>query len=268
VPASYGNDLASGVLFNGKTARSLGLLVASAAGWLDLPAREWPTAVIPGRAGAMKKTTVPLEAPREIRIPALINGTSIDDARAKRDAIAYLFAAGPVKVVFPDNTTRYLLADVATITTQQVGPQFRQSRLPVEIVLTAFDPYLYDGTNTVVAVAAAAQAACPLGTALVRPVLSIAGAAAAPTVTLYKYDGTVMGSIAFATVVLAGGDTLVIDCQAMTAKKNGASVVAQLSAGDFIELDPVRLADRDNALWPYLVSASGGLTVTFARAWL
>lgn len=253
---------ASSVSFNEASAReNFGLLVEQVAGWRDIPARQWPTAAIPLRQGLTRQASAAAESTRELRIAGHVKGDSVGDARAKLDALALALEHDPVRLRFPDNLTRYVNAQLTRGVTTPAGPQFIQRILPVELLFTAFDPYFYDQDVTVIVLSAAAMR-LGLGTAPSRPVLTVRGPATNPVITLRDANGATLQTLGL-TITLVAGDTLVVDCDALTIKLNSVtSRIDALTSGDFLTMDPVSAGQQ-----PTLALSSGTGEATYRRAW-
>lgn len=260
-------EVGASVDLNGRLAKDLGLRIEKVPAWLTATSRSWPNAKIPGRAGWTKSASDPVEAAVELRLVGTIRGASIADMRAKADTIKAVLSAGPVRVITPDQVTRFVTAELVVVDVQDFGPSFRQIEQPCEISLTANDPLRYDLCITQAQAPAATRARLPLGTAIVRPVITITGAATNPVITLRDYLGNVIATMTFGATALLAGETLVVDCAAFSVSKNGVSSLASLTVGDFLKLDPLAIADRDKAKWPTLETSSGTITVRYARAW-
>lgn len=250
------------VSFDGWNAReSFGLLVEQAAGWRDVPARQWPTAAIPLRQGLTRQASASAEGVREIRIAGHVKGNTVADARAKLDALALALERDPVRLRFPDHPTRYVSVQLTRGVTTPASPQFIQRILPVELLFTAFDPYFYDDYPTLIALRATATRLV-LGTAPSRPVITIRGPATNPVVTFRNSNGATVQTFSL-TITLISGDTLVVDCDALTIRLNGAtSRMDALTSGDFLTMDPVLAGQL-----PTLTLSSGTGEATYRRAW-
>lgn len=255
------------VSFNGRTARSLGFKVAQVLSWLDTPQQDFPTVQAVGVQGALHSDERPRVATADIRVVGTVVGSSAADARDKRDRLINVVRNSPVLLILPDSLTRYVRADLASVHIDPVGASFVQSKLPIELALKACDPFRYDLYDSTALAAAGVNIRCRLGNAPVGPLLQVAGPATNPLISAFDYLGSGIGSMQFTGLTLLAGDTLVVDCKALTAKKNGVSIVTQLLTGDFLQLDPAIHADRANAAWPYLTCSSGVMTVRYQRAW-
>lgn len=261
-------EVGADVALNGRFARDLGLRTERVSAWLTAPSRQWPGMQLPGRQGNVKTATEPREAAVELRVSAVVEGASVSEARLRIDTIKATLVAAPVRVITPDAVNRYVVADVATVSPEQFGPQFIQRKIPIEITLVANDPYHYEITLTEVRGPAATALPCALGTAPVRPKITIAGPATNPVVTLKNYLGVVVATMTFGATALLAADTLVIDCNTMTVTKNGAALLSAMTAGDFFRLDAALHALRDESKWPTIETSSGTLLIQYERAYL
>lgn len=260
-------ELGASVELNGRLAKDLGLLAESLSGWLTAAPRQWPTVVLQGRQGNVKSADEPREAPVELRISGHLQGSTVSDSRARFDTLKHVLVGAPVRVILPDAVTRYVVADVGTITGDPFGPQFRQRIVPVHITLTANDPFHYDLLLSEARGPAATRLPCALGTAPVRPKITIQGPATNPVVTLRDWTGASVATMTFGATSLLSTDLLVIDCAAQTVAKNGAALLSALTAGGFFKVEASAIADRDNSRWPTIETSSGVLLVQFVRSW-
>lgn len=253
------------LVVNGVDIATLGLTIAEAPGWLDAPPRDIPTAPIIGRAGA-KALSVPTEGPRQINLTGTIRGKTVVLARNTVDQIKLALLADELSLTFADHADRHVYAYLKTLTTRILqgaqGP-FVQEALAIDITLQALNPLSYDNDLTSVGFGSANRLA--LGTGPVRPLITITGAATNPVITLRNKTGVAMASMTL-TVTDAGGDTLSIDMDSKTIKKNGVSALSSLTAGDFFSIDPLDQANYGGA-GPYIDVSSGAGTVNYWRTW-
>lgn len=254
---------------NGTDLSTLGFHLSRANGWKDAPKRSRATAVRPTRAGALR-TGADVEAPRTLTLEGTIIAADADGVRTAIDELrAAILRTQPATIILPDAPTRYLLAwlDGHTIDAG-AGPSMIQRMLTTRFDLSLLDPYAYDVAQQTITLGAGVNRA-PLGTAPSFPVITISGAATNPIVTLKRWDGTTLATLGLTLTTIAG-DTLVIDMDAKTIKKNGASVLANLTSGDFFALDPATAQQNYGALaaeQPYVVTSSGAGTTVYRRAW-
>jgi len=82
---------------------------------------------------------------------------------------------------------------------------------------------------------------------------------------LYTYDSAIVTSMHLSGT-LGSGDTLVVDCDAMTITKNGVNALALLTSGDFMKLDPA-LGNFALSHWPQIAMTGTAGTVAYRKAW-
>lgn len=255
-----------GILLNGSDmGTAYGFRASRPAGWADAPPRTIQTTPLLNRAGATALQR-PQEQPRKLTIAGSIIGSSVSDRLAKADALkAALSSASGVQLVFPDMPNRYLTVFLDTFTVNAtVGAVFAERTVFVDIGLTAYDPYFYDSTLTTVA----SGASIALGTAPSRPVITVAGASSF-SLNFYIVDtpaGNDLRDLALTGSTIAG-DTLVIDCDAMTITKNGVNALASLVGGDFFVLDPALAIFQASPAPRFYANGNTNATMTYRKAW-
>lgn len=220
---------------------------------------------IPGRPGAILLQD-PEVGPRTLALTAAIRGSSPADARAKRDRLFTILARQAITLRTADDATRELRCTVTRVTDTTPTPSFIARVLRVTIGAVALDPYWRDVDPTTIAGIGRVPVPCPLGSAPVRPVLTLTGAGSVVRVELRDAVGTLVTALELAGLVR--GVPCVIDCDARTIRQGEVSMLPALLAGDFPVLDPSTQADADAAAWPTLSVTNGALAVTYRRAWL
>jgi phage-related protein len=256
-------------LINGVDASTVGFRLSAAPGWMDAPKRTHPQAVRPRRVGAMLSGT-PSEAPLIVSLQGIVDGASDTVQRSNEDALVQLILrTQPAQLVFPDSATRYVSGYLDSFVTDAgAGPSMIQRTLKERIDFLLLDPYAYDLAVTTTTLDATIRR-LQLGTAPSFPVITLNGALVNPVINFYKYDGTLLCTMGL-TITNIAGDVLIIDMDAVTITKNGATAIATLTAGDFFSMDPmaaqlglgVAAGDR-----PYITVNSGAGTSAFRRAW-
>jgi phage-related protein len=252
-----------GLLINGVDAETLGFTLAESPGWLDAPPREFPTAPVSGRPGATALAN-PTEGVRQVTLTGTVRASTVASGRSKVDALKLALLANPLALTFADNSTRRVYARLKSFATQMVqgaqGP-FAQENLAVTAVLTALDPLSYDIAQSTIAIGTR----LPLGTGPIRPIVTISGASVNPIISLFNTAGVVVASITI-TITTILGDTLVVDMDAKTVKKNGVSSIASVTAGDFFSIEP---ADQVNfgGAGPWVGTTSGAGDVRYYKSW-
>lgn len=249
--------------FNDVPASTFGLVIGTVTGWLDSPAVQVPSAVVPSKAGATQSGNA-REQTRPISMSGYVRGSSATDARTKFESLKAALRTASVKLSMPDGRSRHINAIRESLIAPSVAGQFVQKNLPVDIRFTALDPFFYDDTPTSVV----APAVLPMGTAPVSPVLTVTGATVTtPIFTLRDFNDAIVAQMTFASLALVPGDTLIVDCALKTARKNGVNVLSFLSAGDFFKIDPTIHSNNATSDYPYLTVNTTGLTTSYKRAW-
>lgn len=255
---------------NGLDAKAVfGFRLATPTGWADSPGARYQTGQIPGRAGALALQT-PDDATRELTLSGIVEGADAAEARENLDWLrAELQKPGGTLLIFGDQPTREYTAQLDRLTVAaDNGPVLIDRQLSIEIRFTCLDPYAYDTATTTVALSAAPQALA-LGTGPTRPLLTLTaggGGLSDPLFTLYESDGVTVAGTLGLTIALAAGDTLVIDCDDMTVRKNGADAMAAITAGDFLVADAALQGDYRTSAWPKLKLTLGAGTTSLAEA--
>lgn len=251
------------LLINGVDAATFGFVLTESPSWIDLPPRMTPSQAVINRQGAII-TAPSIESARKVTLNGFVTSVSVAATRANLDALKIaLTAAAGVQLIFQDNSTRYITCTLDNFAVLWAGPALIERRLRVSISMTAFDPYFYDTTVTSIA----SGNSWPLGTAITRPVITITGASTNPVITLLNKSGAVMNTMGL-TITTIAGDSLVMDHDARTIKKNGTSIISSLTSGDFFAVDP---SDSANYGTPGPSIASSGVTgtllTTYRKTW-
>lgn len=254
---------------NGTDPRTLGLIISDITGWLDAPALSYQAITVPGRPGQLIINPTADVAPVRNVARGIVEGTDLTTSRANFDKLKALFASvSGVAVGFLDGPGRAVTAYCTRFAALPGAAQMISRKIAVEIELVAFDPYEYDTSATTVALTAVA-AALGLGTAPVRPVITITGAATNPVFTLKNSAGTAIGSLALALTTVAG-DSLVIDCAKRTVRLNGVNRLDAVTGGDFFTLDAIAQGVYSSSSWPTLTVAglgAGTAAAVYKKAW-
>lgn len=248
-----------------------GFTLSEAPGWLDLPPRQTPSAPIIGRPGA-KELTVAQEGPRKLTLRGTVRGATAAVARANVDALKLALLAKPLSLSFADNPDRHVFVSLEGFTSQPLPNAlggFVQENLQIEATLVAYDPLSYDNSLTVVLMPAGSSTPFLVpGTGPIRPLVRISGASLNPVLLVLGTNGygigSPIGSIGL-TITTAGADTLEIDMDAKTVRKNGVSALASITAGDFITIEPNDPLVRP--LGAFMGANSGGGSVRYRRSW-
>lgn len=250
---------------NDVDAATYGLRVSRVLGAGDAPPRTDTTAVVRGRAGATRLADAQ-EGVRTITVRGALVAASAADVQTKRDSLLAVVGGTSVRLRTADATAREITATLSTCTFPEVQRQFAQRRLPVELAFTALDPYWLATSDTTVSIAAVdTPTELPLGTAPVRPVITVTGAGTAVTLTLKDSAGALVHTLELTG--LAGTGDVVVDCDALTITEDGTDAIAQLAAGDFFLVDPLAYGDPLTSAWPTLEVSAGTASIVYRKAW-
>ncbi|MBC7841893.1 MAG: hypothetical protein H7099_06260 [Gemmatimonadaceae bacterium] len=244
---------------------TFGYRVSRIEGLYDAPPTSLTPQTVPGRPGAVLLAEPQVEV-RPLTVRGVIRGATAAQARARRDLLLTVLQREQLALRAANDLTRELLVQVTGVSVTPYGAQFTSPDIALDFTCTALDPYWRDVTPTVVGAIGTTPVACPLGSAIVRPVLSIAGVGAVLRIVLRNALGVVISDLQLAG--LTAGITVVIDCAAQTIRQGALSQLRTLVSGDFPVLDPVRDADAVSAAWPTLSVSQGTMTATYAKAWL
>lgn len=251
---------------------ALGFKITQCSGWKDAPERSWPSAPRPGRIGAVLTQAAPDILGRSMRVEGVVRGASASAMRTAMDQVKERLSRGQLQVIYGDESTRYLTAVLERFEVEGRGAAFTRRFLLARFGLFAPDPRFYSTSQTSETGITTTPRDLQLGTAISEPVLTVTGAATNPVLTYKDRLGSTVQSMTFGALSLGAGETLVVDVAARTivvsdpTARNGMD---ELTAGDFIELDP---GDADlwgsPPDWPTIECSSGTLVATYRKAYL
>lgn len=253
-----------------ETAAAFGFYVEHPDGWDAPPARAADTVKLPGRAGARRIGAggAGADGARTLTLRGAILAGDAETMRTRRDALLAAIAPAVVRVRCAEPLAaglpgRELFAEVESVTfpaPPNAGHLVAAHALGVEIVFTCPDPYKYDVEDTEVTLSTGGTA-LPLGTAPVRPVVTMTGGG-----TLALKHGVTGATVA--TLAVTGGGTIVVDFDALTVTSGGVSIIdtALADAAQFFAIDPAACANYALAQWP-LLACTVSATAVYRRAW-
>ena len=245
-----------------------GFVMSDAPSWLDMPPRTTPSQAVLNKQGAIV-TAATVEAPKRLTLNGFVTSATAAQTRTNIDALkAALLAPAGVQLTFSDNSTRFITCTLDNFTVQWSGPALIERRLRVTIQMTAYDPYFYDISLSSVAF----NIATSIGTGIIRPVLTLTGALASPIIISLKDEASVVVSAMTLTLTTVGGDTVVIDNDARTIKRNGASIIGTMTGGDFFAIEATDPRFNTAPFWFFIMTANGVSgnaqgSVSWRRAW-
>lgn len=260
---------ASAIFVNDFDLVSLGFHVSEIRGARGGTRHTARTFELPGRAGKGLASGTPSIAPRVVVVDGVLKADTVADVVTNLHRLKGLVARGLLELRFSDDDTRILRARIQDVGAPPIPMQLIQTTVRVSLVFECLDPYWYDVSDTVQAFGASATDML-LGEAVSRPVIKVTGVATNPVVTYRDSGGTLVESMTFGAFTIAAGDFLTIDCDKLTITKSVSSVVTnaidELTAGDFITLDPID-GDPGTPVWPTLEVSSGSGEATYQKAW-
>lgn len=253
---------------SGISASRYGFVLSSAPSWLDMPSRTFQNQAIPGRIG-VTPLSVASEGLKTLSLRGVVIGDSATDARSKLDAFKVALITGSVTVTLSDRPNQFIYCDLQSFASapSEAGSLLAR-KLPVEITLQCADPLWYDTVLTSLTVASGSTVQCPLGSGPTRPLLTVMGPSTNPVIALDTYLGDLYQQMIFNGLALSTGDALVIDCDAMTIKKNGTNALLSLTTGDFLKIEAHDTAYYDTSSWPYIgLTGGGALSIAYRKSW-
>jgi len=258
----------SGLLWiNDRDVSELGVIVGpDATGHRDGPQVTPQGQPILGRFGQVQVSDRTTAAPRVISLVSAQTAADVAALRAALDELKLLCMAGVVRVRVGDQPDREWEA-IGSVRVAPWGDWLNQVGHAVTLSFTALDPVAESVTPDHVGFAAAATE-CPLGSAIVQPLIRLGGVTN-PVVTLRDHLGRSQGTMGL-TATLSASEWLEVDCEAKTiTDQDGVQQAPVLTSGDFIELDP-RLGAGLSGPYPTL-ECSGSPAIAeaiYRRRWL
>lgn len=252
---------------NGITAATLNVELSEAPGTLVGFGREIPSTPINLRDGEVRTTARLADAARELQLVGVVKGTSAAVLRTRMDTLVAALTPSSALLILDDQPGRRHVVTCTRLQVQPIGPQFVALQAAFAATFKALTPFAEDVTATTVSGITTTPVALPLGTGIVRPVITITGAATNPILTLRNSSGVTIGTMNFTGLSLGAGIPLVIDCEALTVKNNGTPAPAALAAGDFFALDVAAQGVYASSAWPTLACSSGTAVASYRRTW-
>lgn len=233
-------------------------------GWGDamsMPSREYPTGSRPGRIGGVKLATTALYKSKQI----IITGTVTSDTFAAHitaiSALEGWCARAVALKVSGLDSARFLECNLVNATVTPLGIPAKTPASSVALTFEALESVLWQSTSTTTNSLTTSLTEQALGTAPVRPVITVTGNPSAFSLTYANSAGTTVQTLALAGLTTSGATSIVIDMNALTIVQTvsavAASVIAKLTTGDFFALDPAD-ADTVTPTWCKVSYAATG----------
>lgn len=245
---------------NGNDESTYGLEASELKGPWDSPSASFSEVAIPGREGATPTVTKPIIATKDFTATYRLKGSSEQDYENKVDALRDLWGTSATFIVGSQETRQRtgLITDIRVISDPDVQAG------SVELDVHCSDPIAYETSATTTTGSSGADVAMPLGRWTSRPVITVGSSPSSPLVLTYKnYAGTTIGTPM--TIEFPGSpSSIVIDCDAQTILRGGTRHDEDLTAGDFITLDP-HDGSYSASHWPTLRISSGSLSAVYTK---
>lgn len=197
--------------------------------------------------------------PKTLRLDCTILGTDVDDVKSKLDSVIGIIDSG-IKQLIVDGTCRYYNAEFQNRTGDKLGINNWRGTL----VFLCTNPLAYSTTETSSDFNIDADpktiSETVGGTAITLPVWTLTAGETLTDVTI-KLENVTTGEELQWTGSLADADTLEIDCQYWTVKKNGTSDMN--ITGEF-----PRLNTGSNTIKVTGLSTTGTLNITYRDAYI
>lgn len=252
------------------TAR-LGFYVTDVSGWADSPAMHQLKASLPGRLGSIVGSSSEVTAEdRVVTVQGVLKASTVAALVTARQQLRDALQGRMVELAFPDDANILAVGFCDQVVFSGVAPQFLNPYYRVSIRVTCIGPYLVSRYGTSVShTAGAAASPCPVGTGAVGPYLRVWGGNN-PTITVKDSTGATLYQLV-ATITLATGDFLEIDCHNLEVWKTISSVRSAaddvLSAASTFPVLSAKAGDFRVSSWPTIETSVGTLLATYNRTW-
>lgn len=236
-------------------------------GWVDAlsgPQREYATGTRPGRLDTALLSTAPLYKPNEFTVTGAVCSDDPSYTMAALMADAQNLKGWCARVVALKVSTLSTAQFIRCYLTGAFVSHFdvpgKQKAVKVSLTFRALDPVWVSTTLTSNALTTSLTEQA-LGTAPVRPVITVTGNPSAFSLTYANSAGTTVQTLALASLTTSGATSLVIDMDALTVVQTvsgvAGSAVSKITTGDFFALDPAD-ADTVTPTWPKVLYAATG----------
>ena len=249
------------------TYKDLGDFGFTVESWTDAlsgPARSFAPAEVPGRTDTTKLSTTPTIKPGQIVITGTVAGDTMSAYLTNlRNLKGWLVRTVAIKVLALDANV-FLEVDQTEAPVIHFGIPGLTPATRVSITFQALKPYWQSTTLEANAIGTSFSEQA-LGTAPVRPVITVTGNPSAITFTYANSGGTTVQLLTLSGLTTSGATQTVIDCAnstiVSTISGTPTDVIAKLDTStDFFALDPAD-ADTVTPVWPKLkYSATGTVT--------
>lgn len=228
-----------------------------------------PTAAVVGMAGVTP--AVPLgEIPaKTLTLEGTVQAASRAALQTALDGLGALLAAGELRLVFADETTRWIGARLTSdLEVRHVGPGLAVPHAKVRYNLAALDPYWTDVDPQEVTLTST-PTALPLGTAPSAWQAQLVDGTN-PVLTYLNGRRDTVDTLGFTRTLGANDYLEVVSHPALVWRwQSGvrSNDLAARTSGRFFALDAVRDGDPRTSLWPAMSLNSGTGKLTYYRRW-
>lgn len=255
------------LIVNGTNLGQFGLEWASRRGWRSFPSADVITHNYPREVGVLFQERSEGKA-RTLTVSGSIKAATVAGLYTNLDAIAARLR-GLVEIGFSDDD-RIIRGYLEESDIGEYNPGALLPLAPFAFTFKCPDPRRYDA----VAQSIAGSTDLPIGTAPVKPVVTINGTATNPTtIQLRDKDGAVVSSFTLAGTLGAGESWIVDSALSKVEHDDGGGTVTNaldIFSGDFPVLSPDD-ADFATSDWGQMVVTAGGpssIAVVYKRAWM
>lgn len=252
---------------------NLGLALTGLPEAFSAPPHEWPSHVIPGRAGVHRTTDLPVIGPRFITVDGIILADDYADANDKLDTLKALTSQVGCEIVFAHTNDRAFYGRRVSFVAQPWQSGTADGDVLVSMRFQCDDPYQVELSPTPQEGEAdeALEIEVASGpTHYVARITGTTGGIVNPHLILKDYDGVTIADIA-CTLSLAENDYIEVDSLRQTIVKSVSSVVTAaldiVPAGTVIPPLLPAHADIPEEDWPTIETSDGDLTVTAPLRW-
>jgi len=255
------------VVVNGDNLGDFGLQWQNRSGWGDSPRAQVVTHRLPDGDGVFFQE-VNITAPRLMTISGIVHASDVSTLLGNIDDIKSRLE-GLIKVSFSDDSDRFVAGRKESLVVGDFQPGAIVPTKPYTLKVVCPDPRRY--SNSVTSVGEGAP--CPLGTANVRPVITITGPSADPTtVALKDYQGNTVSTFTIAASLSSGESWLIDSETAQVLHDDGAGTVTSVLSSFSGTLPNLKQEDADfgSSAWPSFTATAGSpdsMVISYQKAW-
>lgn len=259
------------LLIDGVNLGTYGLIWSSRIGWRSFPEAEVLTHQYPANVGELFQGREESKA-RILTVSGIIEATSMSALYANIDLIAAALRSDgttPLQIGFSDDA-RVIFGHLRLSDITDVAPGALVPKAPYTFRFSCPDPLRYDTATQNIN----AATDLPIGTAPVRPKVTIHGTASNPTtLEVRDKDNNAVSSFTMAAA-LGAGESWIIDSELFTVQHDdgvgGVTSALDDFSGEFPVLDP-KDADFAASDWGQIVVTAGSpsdVDIEYEKTWM